>query len=250
MVKEFLRYLPDYQIIYFGDSARLPYGTKSPRFIRQCSKEIVKFLLKKGAKVIVIACHTASALAADFLRREFKDTPIFEIITPGVSGAIQSTKNKTIGIIGTPGTVNSGVHRRALLKKVADLNVYTESCPLLVPLIEEGWFERKETRLIVKNYLAPLKKKKIDTLILACTHYPLLKKVISFAMGKRVRIINPAKDLALSFRSLLRQNEKLANSLKKSKQHQFFLSDDPYNFRLMSRFCLGKEINPKIVRFN
>ncbi len=137
VVKEFFKYLPQYQLIYFGDTARLPYGTKSPNLIKKWSKEIVKFLLKKGAKVIVIACHTSSSLAADFLKKEFPNLPIFEIITPGIKKAIKLTKNKKIGIIGSPGTIKSGVHRKKLLKINPNLKIYSQPCPLFVPLVEK-----------------------------------------------------------------------------------------------------------------
>lgn len=247
VAKEFFKYFPNNKIVYFGDSARLPYGTKSKQFIENCSEDIVRFLLKKGAKAIVIACHTASALAADHLRKKFKGVPIFEIVTPGVEKAARTTKNKRIGVIGTPGTINSEVHKSKLLNLNPDLKVYDKSCPLFVPLVEEGWVDRKETRLIVEDYLSFLKKKEIDTLVLACTHYPLLKKGIADFVGKKVTIINPAEDLAINFRDYLVKNKSLAKSLKVGNNHSFFVSDRPYNFQIMSRLCLGREVTPTVV---
>jgi len=197
VVKEFLKYLPEYRLIYLGDTARLPYGTKSPNLIRKWSKEISQWLLKKGAKIIVIACHTSSSLAADFLKKEFSNIPVFEIITPGIEKAVKLTKNKKIGIIGSPATIKSKVHQKKLLKINPGLKIYTQACPLFVPLVEEGWIRRRQTKEIAEEYLMPLKRKGIDTLILACTHYPLLKKIISDIVGKIVKIIDPDKDLEI-----------------------------------------------------
>lgn len=252
VVKEFFKYLPEYQIVYFGDTAHLPYGTKSPNFIKKRSKEIVEFLLKKGCKVIVIACHTSSSIAYDFLKKEFSNLPVFEIITPGIKKAVKLTKNKKIGIIGSPGTIKSGVYRKKLLSIDPSLKIYSQPCPLLVPLVEEGWIRRKETKEVAKEYLLPLKRKGIDTLILACTHYPLLKKTISEIAGKNIKIVNPAKDFLTEFKKFLADNNKIKNLLEKrvnQKGHQFFVSDEPYNFKILSKLCLGKKINSKIVRF-
>lgn len=246
VVKEFFRFFPKYQIIYFGDNARLPYGTKSPHLIKKWSKEIVQWLLDKGAKVIVIACHTASALAADFLRKEFPKIIFFDIISPGIKTAVQFSQNKKIGIIGTPSTIKSQIHKKKLLKIDSSLKIYSRACPLFVPLVEEGWVEHKVTQEIAKIYLDPLKKKKIDTLILACTHYPILEKTISKIMGKKVKIINPARDLVGDFKNFLQNNKKVELKLKKNKNHYFFFSDQPYNFNRLSQLCLRREINFKI----
>lgn len=247
VVKEFFRYLPEYRIIYFGDTARLPYGTKSPNLIKKWSKEIVQWLLSRGAKVIVIACHTSSALTADFLKKEFPKVPIFEIITPGIEKVVKVTKNKKIGIIGTPSTIKSGVHKKKLLVLDPGLKIYSQACPLLVPLVEEGWIGEKITKEIIKKYLLPLKKKKIDTLILACTHYPLLKKAISEITGEKIKIINPAENLVKNFKKFLGKNRKIKSQLKK-KYHQFFFSDEPYNIKILNKISLNKEINVKIIK--
>jgi glutamate racemase len=249
VVKEFFKYLPKYQIVYFGDTAHLPYGTKSPNFIKKRSKEVVEFLLKKGCKAIVIACHTSSSIANDFLKKEFGAFPIFEIITPGIKKAVKLTKNKKIGIIGSPGTIKSGVYRKKLLSIDPSLKIYSQPCPLFVPLVEEGWIGKKETGEIAKDYILPLKKKGVDTLILGCTHYPLLKKTILKITGKDIKIVNPAKDFLMEFKKFLANNEKIESRLKKGRNHKFFVSDEPYNFKILSKLCLGKEINSKIVRF-
>lgn len=241
VVKEFLRELPGYDMIYFGDTAHLPYGTKSPNLIKKWSREIVKFLLKKGAKVIIIACHTASALAFDFLKKEFSQVPIFEIITPAVKRALRTTINKKIGIIGSPLTIKSQAHKNKLLSLNPNLKIYSKACPLFVPLVEEAWINRKETREIAKAYLIPLKEDEIDTLILACTHYPLLKNNISKIMGEKVKIIDPANDLMLELK------EKINLATKKEGKYNFYFSDEPYNFKVISKLCLSREVPFKIA---
>ncbi len=242
IVKEIFKYLPEYQIIYFGDTARLPYGTKGAKFVRKYSAKITDWLLKKGAKIIIVACHTSSSWAADSLKKQFKEIPIFEIITPANKKALNSTKNKKIGIIGTTGTIRSEVYKNKLLNLDPSLKIYSKACPLFVPLVEEGWLNRKETKEIAKIYLKPLKNKGIDTLILACTHYPLLKNTIKRVIGEKIRIINPAEDLAKNLKLFLKNNPKLKSQLKKEKNHQFYFSDEPYNFEKMSKLCLGREV--------
>lgn len=247
LVKEFQKELPQYKIIYFGDTARLPYGTKSPELVKKWSKEIVNFLLKKKAKIIIIACHTSSALASDYLKKEFPEIPIFEIISPSIKSAEKSTRNKKIGIIATPGTIKSNVHKNKLLAVNPNLKVYNQACPLFVPLIEEGWIKHPVTKKVIKEYLLPLKKKNIDTLLLGCTHYPLLEKTISEIIGDNVKIINPGYDFILDFKNKLKINKNLEKKLKKNTNHQFFVSDNPYNFKTLSKLCLKKEIKPKKI---
>ncbi len=246
VVKEIFKYLPEYQIIYFGDTARLPYGTKGAKFVQKYSAKITNWLLKKGAKIIIVACHTSSSWAADSLKKQFKKIPIFEIITPANKKALKNTRNRKIGIIGTTGTIKSEVYKKKLLDLNPSLKIYSKPCPLFVPLVEEGWFNRKETKEIAKIYLKPLKNKGIDTLILACTHYPLLKNIIKEITGTKIKIINPAEDLAKNLKLFLKNNPKLKSQLKRGKNHQFFFSDEPYNFEKMSKFCLGREVKIKV----
>ncbi len=246
VVKEIFKYLPEYQIIYFGDTARLPYGTKGAKFVRKYSAKITDWLLKKGAKIIIIACHTSSSWASDSLKKQFKEIPIFEIITPAVKKALNNTKNKKIGIIGTTGTIKSKIYKKKLLDLNPSLKIYSKPCPLFVPLVEEGWLNRKETKEIAKIYLKPLKNKGIDTLILACTHYPLLKNIIKEITGTKIKIINPAEDLAKNLKLFLKNNLKLKSQLKRGKNHQFFFSDEPYNFEKMSKLCLNRKVKIKV----
>lgn len=188
LVAELIRVLPNYPIIYFGDTARAPYGNKSPETIIRYAKEDAAFLLSKGATVIVIGCNTASAEATDALRAAHPNVPIFDVITP----AVAATTGEKVGVIGTRATIASGVYQRLLRDRV----VVTAPCPLFVPLVEEGYVNRPETKMIARRYLAPLKERDIDSLILGCTHYPLLKGIISAKMGKRVKLIDPAFETA------------------------------------------------------
>ena len=195
VARELKRLLPHIPLIYFGDTARTPYGTKSPSTIIQFAREDTEFLLRHGANIVVVACHSASSTAKDALTQTF-DCPIFEVVTPSVNVAARATRNRRIGVIGTRATIESGIYRNELGGIAADCVVIEKACPLLVPLVEEGWFETRETRMIVKKYLHPLKLQNIDTLILGCTHYPMLKELIRRKMGKRVHIVDPSEEVA------------------------------------------------------
>jgi glutamate racemase len=241
VVKEIFKYLPDFQIIYFGDTARLPYGTKGADFVKKYSAKITNWLLENQAQVIIVACHTSSAWASDFLKEQFKGTPIFEMITPGAKEAIKTTKK--IGIIGTPGTIKSNSWNKKLKELKPGLEVYSKSCPLFVPLVEEGWTNKEITRQVVKEYLKDFKN--IDSLILACTHYPILEKLIKREI--KARIINPAESLVKELRLFLNDNSQVSSKIKKGRNHQFFFSDQPYNLKKISKLCLGQEIKPKII---
>jgi len=245
VVREIFKVLPDYQIIYFGDTARLPYGTKGADFVKKYSLKITNWLLEKEAKIIIVACHTSSALAGDYLKEQIKGMPIFDMITPTIK-EISGAKFKKIGIIGTPGTIKSNSWQNHLLKIEPNLKIYSRACPLFVPLVEEGWIDRGPTKEIAKDYLEDLKQKNIEGLILACTHYPMLKKTIKEVLGKNVKIIDPAKILAKELSIFLRDNGRINSSLKKGNHNQFFFSDKPYHFKKISRFCLNQEIKPTI----
>jgi len=246
VVRQIFKYLPQYQIIYFGDVARLPYGTKGRNFVKRYSQKITEWLLRKKAKIIVVACHTSSAYAAHFLKREFKKIPIFEMITPAVEDVLRSAKNKKIGIIGTPGTIKSNAWQNELFKKDKELKIYSLACPLFVPLVEEGMIKGEIVQKIAEKYLRFLKGKKIDVLVLACTHYPLLEKTIRKIIGPKIKIVNPAESVAKKIKEFLKKNPKIEKSLKKGKKHSFFFSDEPYNLEKISYLSLRKKIIPKI----
>ncbi len=246
VVKELIKHLPERQIIYFGDTARLPYGTKQAELIRRWSLHNANWLVEQGAELIVIACHTASSWAFELLRQEIKK-PVFDMATPGIEEALSVTRNKKIGIIGTPGTIKSGVyhHRLAELEQEAELQL--QSCSLFVPIIEEGWMKRPGVREIVQEYLQPLQQSGIDTLVLGCTHYPLLRDIITDVMGPEVSIVDPAESLAIKIKDFLASNEELDQRVKHGSGHQFFFSAQPYHLELISQLCLGQSIKGQIV---
>ncbi len=226
VVKEIFKNLPDRQIIYFGDTARLPYGTKGADFVRKYSEKITQWLLDRGAKIIIIACHTSSAFAGDYLKKQFQNIPIFDMITP-TANQISGLGFNRIGIIGTPGTIRSKAWENHLLALNLRLKIYSLACPLFVPLVEEGWVDKKATKEIVKEYLSFFKDKKIEGLVLACTHYPMLEKVIKKVVGSQVEIINPAEILAKEVKKFLEKNLVINSETKIKNIHEFFFSDEP-----------------------
>ncbi|MEO5927221.1 MAG: glutamate racemase [Patescibacteria group bacterium] len=187
VVRELLRQKPDASFIYLGDTARTPYGNKSAETVTRYSLEDAKFLLDHGATSIVIACNSASAVAADALRKAYPNVPVFEVISPAVEDALAVTKGR-IGVIGTRATIGSGTYEKRLSEK--KVSVLSVSCPLFVPLVEEGWLDDGETKRIARRYLSPLRTANIDTMILGCTHYPLLAPIIQRYMGRGVKLID------------------------------------------------------------
>ncbi len=244
VVKEVFKELPEYQIIYFGDTARLPYGTKGADFVKKYSVKITEWLLKKNAKVVIVACNTSSAWASELLKKKFKKTPIFEMINPAVEEAVKTTRNKKIGIIGTPGTVKSNAYQKKIFEKDLSVKIFSKACPLLVPLVEEGWVDNEITAEILKTYINPLKEEGIDTLILGCTHYPLLKSLIEKTIGSGIKIINPAESTVREIKKFLEKNLVSNQKVKKGSGHQFFFSDEPYNLDKISHLCFNKKISP------
>ncbi len=239
VVKEVLKLIPNAPIVYFGDTARTPYGTKSPEILKRYALEDANFLIKKGASIIVIACHSAASCATDFLREKL-DYPIFEVVTPSVNEACKLSKKGKIGIIGTRATIISGIYERLIPLKRSDAKVFQRPCPLLVPLVEEGWLKSRETRMIVRKYLRPLKEKQIDTLVLGCTHYPLLKPIIKQKAGKGIKIVDPSKEVSKLVKNYIDKEGGVSTS--SSAQHEFFVSDLPaHTTEIVKRF-LGKKI--------
>jgi glutamate racemase len=246
VVKEIFKYLPKYQVVYFGDTARLPYGTKGADFVKKYSAKITEWLLAKNAKVIVIACHTSSAWAANFLKSKYKNAPIFDMISCASGEVLRSTKNKKIGIIGTPGTIKSAAWEKNLKKLDPSLKIYVQACPLFVPMVEMGFTKGQVAEEVAKEYLKKIKAQNIDVLILACTHYPLLENVIKKVMGPKVKIVNPAKSATIEIKNFLIKSPNIEKNIKKGKTHQFFFSDEPYNLEKISQICFGRKIKAKI----
>ncbi|MCF8056798.1 MAG: glutamate racemase [Desulfocapsa sp.] len=215
--------LPDYSLTYYGDIARTPYGPKSPQTIINYSIRNAEFLLEKGAELIIIACNSASSVATEALRKRFQ-VPIIEVISPAADRAIQISKTGKIGIIGTKATVKSDIYRKTITAERPHFKVYSQACPLLVPLVEEGWLNKRETKMILRRYLHPLKDKQIDTLVLGCTHYPLLKELIQARIGKRVTLIDSSIETARYLKEFLTDNPEIV-SRQKPVRHSYYASD-------------------------
>ena len=241
VVSELFRVLPREDIVYFGDTAHLPYGSKSKEAVVRFSLDIANFLKKEKVKIIVVACSTASSLALSSLR-ENMELPVIGVIEPGAQAAIDTTRNFRIGVIGTEGTINSRAFEDALKRIDKKVKVFSQACPLFVPLVEEGWLDEPETLQIAKKYLSPLRDKGIDTLILGCTHYPLLKGLLSRIMEKKVSLIDTAEATAKVVERTLSEENLLTNANRKAV-YKFFVSDDPEKFLQLGRRFLGKNID-------
>ncbi len=241
VAKEVLRQLPGRRVVYFGDTARTPYGIKSRELIQKYALENAEFLLDKGAKVIMVACNTVSAHGVETLRRNV-DVPVFEVVMPAVKRAAAVTKGH-VGVVGTRGTVGSGIYERKMKRLAPRTKVFSTPCPLFVPLVEEGWAARKETASIAREYLRPLQLSRIDTLILGCTHYPFLRTVIGQAMGESVTLVDPAHDAVAELAAYLQQHPELDASLRTRGQHQFYVSDRTEQFVALAQEWLGSEVN-------
>jgi glutamate racemase len=241
VVRALMECLPGYDVLYFGDTARMPYGSKSPSTVVKYAIENTEFLLSEGAQAVVLACNTASSVAPDILRQSY-DIPFFEVITPAAEMAVQSSRKGRIGIIGTRATVASGVYEAVIQKLRPEYRVFSNACPLLVPLVEEGWLHKPETAMIVKKYLRPLKTRQIDTLILGCTHYPLLTDLIQAKIGRRVRVINSSTGVANRMRNLIEQDRDIQKLLKREGRYRFFVSDTTPQFENIARAILKRPL--------
>lgn len=236
--KELVKQLPHEDVVYFGDTARVPYGTKSKETIIRFSLENILFLLQKDVKIIVVACNTSSSLALPTLKRHFKK-PIIGVISPGAKEAVYATYNKRVGVIATSATINSGAYAQEIRRLDASIRVFSQACPLFVPLAEEGWIREKVAFDIAKKYLSPIKKAKVDTLILGCTHYPLLKPVIQKVMGGSVRLIDSAQQVVQEVRQVLSEGNLLSLDKRHKPVYNFFVSDEPQNFQRLAKRFLG-----------
>jgi glutamate racemase len=241
VVREIMALLPREPIVYFGDTARVPYGTKSPEVVRSFAVQDTRFLLKQNVKMIVVACHTASSVALDDLNAHFA-VPVYGVIEPGVDAALRATRNGRIGVIGTRGTVLSRMYEKKLAAGRERVHVVSRACPLFVPLVEEGWLDGGVTRSVAAIYLEPFKEERIDTLILGCTHYPLLKPVIREFFGNGICLIDSAEETAKTLRDGLHSRE-LENRGASPPNHRFFVSDIPAHFQKVGEQCLGRPLD-------
>lgn len=240
--------LPSEDFIYVGDTARVPYGSKSPETVRRFALEISAFLKKRGVKMIVAACNTVSAVALDDLRRFFPG-PVLGVIEPGARAAVAATKIGRVAIIGTEATIRSGAYESAIRHLRRDIKTFSRPCPLLVPLVEEGWGKHPVTRVVARECILPLLAKRVDALVLGCTHYPLLKPVLRQVVG-RVELIDSAEETAKAVRSRLLQDGNLAARTRRGRV-SYFSSDDPQKFTRLGRMFLGWRLdNVRRLRFD
>ena len=239
VVKELIRQLPNEDIVYFGDTARVPYGIKSKETVIRFTIENILFLLKQDVKLICVACNTASSVALQVIKSHFK-VPVVGVISPGVREAVYATKNKRIGVIGTKGTIKSRAYEIEIKQLDSKVKVIALACPLFVPFAEEGWLNGDVVEKVANFYLKPLKQASVDTVILGCTHYPLLKPVIKKVLGDKVTLIDSAKQVAIEVKKIL-ASEGLLNKAKPGK-HRFFVSDNPEWFSGLAERFLGKSL--------
>lgn len=237
VVKEILEHCDGEDIVYFGDTARVPYGSKSRNTIIRFSIENTEVLLRFNIKLLVVACNTASSFSLPTLRRKF-NIPIVGVLHPGVREAVRVSSNKRIGVIGTSATISSGSYEREIHRIAPDYSVFTQACPLFVSLVEEGWLDDKITYQVANRYLTPLKGRGIDTLILGCTHYPLLKYIIGRILGNKVTLVDSAHQTAIMVKGML----KGADGRVKEPVCKFYVSDEPERFLLTGERFLNKKI--------
>lgn len=238
VLKEVVRALPQEDTIYLGDTARVPYGTKSPETVVRYSRQIASYLLSRDIKVLVVACNTASAVALSALQHEFS-IPIVGVIEPGARAAAAATKSGKVGVIGTAATVTSSAYTKAIKRINPDIEVVSRACPLFVPLAEEGWVDNEVARLTASIYLEELKKDGVDTLVLGCTHYPILKDVIAEVMGPEVTLVDSAEQTALTVAGILAEQGLLRPKGERGNHH-YYVTDIPAGFiRVGNRFLGG-----------
>lgn len=239
VVKELIRQLPSENIVYFGDTARVPYGIKSRETVIRFSIENILFLLKQDVKLICVACNTVSSFALPVIKNHFR-VPIVGVLSPGVREAVYATRSGRIGLIGTKGTIRSKAYEKEIKQLSPKAKVTAVACPLFVPFVEEGWLQGDVVSSVAKTYLKPLKDAKVDTLILGCTHYPLLKPLIRKVMGPDVTLIDSAKQVAMEVKDIL-SREDMLNKNGRGK-HRFFVSDNPEWFSGLAQRFLGKPL--------
>ena len=243
VVRQINKVLPREDLVYLGDTARVPYGTKSPSTVVRFSCEDTQFLLQQNVKAVVVACNTASAWALPTLEKKF-NVPIFGVIVPGVCSALEATRNRRIGVIGTSATIRSKAYSNALLARGEGVNVFARACPLLVPLVEEGWTSRRVTAEVLNEYLAPIRRHRIDTLILGCTHYPLLKPAIRKIVGRGVTLVDSAESCAHDVKVRLEKLGLLCPSRRRSGSIQPFVTDETDRFTDVANRFLGVPCEP------
>ena len=240
VLKEIIKELPDESTIYLGDTARVPYGIRSAETVIRYSFENTQFLSSRDIKLLVVACNTASAVSLDAIKKTIS-IPVIGVIEPGAKAAVKATKNKRVGVIGTEATIRSSSYTKAIKALDVSIEVFGLACPLFVPLVEEGWTEGNITTLIVKQYLDRIRDQGIDTIVLGCTHYPLLKKVIAEILGEGVRLIDSAVETSLEIEKIL-EVLGLNREQTGTPAREFFVTDSPERFLKVGENFLGQKI--------
>lgn len=241
VLKEINRYIPNEDTIYFGDTARVPYGPRSKETIIKYTFQAINFLIKQDVKAIVLACNTATARALSEAKKNY-DIPIMGVVEPGAKAAVQSTRNNKIGVIGTVGTIKSRAYSKAIKEKERTIKVISKACPLFVPLVEEGCANKEISSLAAHMYLDDLVEKGIDSLVLGCTHYPILKKTIGEVVGKDIKLINPAKETALDLKDVLEKRDMFTSKCEKGN-YRYFVSDVNEQFSKIASEFLRRKID-------
>jgi glutamate racemase len=240
VVRALLERLPQERILYFGDTARVPYGVKSAETIIQYSAQITDFLLAHEVKLLIVACNTMAAVAAETIRTR-SPVPVLDVIEVGARVAAATTHSRDIGVIGTLTTVRSGAYEQAIRGHDAEVRIHTQACPLFVPLVEEGWLDHPVTQLTAREYLAPLIGAGIDTLVLGCTHYPLLAPLLQEVAGEDIRLVDSAVTIAEHAAALLARDQ-LLNPAREAPRHRFFVTDVPQRFQAVGERFLGRSL--------
>ncbi len=241
VAKRIISMLPNENIVYFGDTARVPYGSKSNSTVIEYAIQDAQFLINKNVKLIIVACNTASSVALDSLKRKY-NIPIIGMIEPGASLAVKKTKNKRVGVIGTNSTINNKAYSEQIKTLDSEISIIEKACPLFVPIAEEGWLDHEATKLIAIEYLQDFIDAKIDTLILGCTHYPLLAETIQSIMGEKVTLIDSGYAASLQVENYL-EGRGVRNDSHQAGTHQFYVSDLPNKFKTIAERFLGSEVN-------
>lgn len=247
-VKQIMQELPNESIIYFGDTGRVPYGTKSKDTIIKYSRNDINFLLSKDVKIIVVACGTVSSQALPVIKNDYS-IPIIGVVEATAQAALAAVKNGRIGIIGTPGTIKSGAYENLLKEKNPELKTFSRACPLFVPLVENGHFDTKVTELVIEEYLEEIRAAGVDTLILGCTHYPLLKKSIARYMGSGVTLIDAGTEAAKALKRHFDESE-LHSEVRDAQQYKYFVSDDVEEFENLGGIFLQKHIDGQVEKID
>jgi glutamate racemase len=240
VVRALMARLPFENIIYFGDTARVPYGVKSVETIALYARQITAFLLQQEVKLLIVACNTMAAVAHEAIA-ELSPAPVLDVIDAGAMTAAAVTQNKRVGVIGTPATIKSNAYNRAIHRLDHEIRIYSQACPLLVPLVEEGWLEHRATRLIAEEYLRPLLVNTVDTLVLGCTHYPLLKPLLQEIVGDQIRLVDSAEAMAHQTAAAL-ERQALGNRRSDPPEYRYYVTDVPYRFQSIGEIFLGRAL--------